>query len=249
MGKDFSLLETILYEPVKGFYLLKHHLARLQNAVKDFRAHDSELFVNAPSDEYIVKELNAKIPLDNNYYRVRLLLNVNSEISIEHTPLAAPQFSFESLDEAAKGEPLVNVVLDTKAFNLPNDDPYILHKTTKREMYDGSRARTNCQWHSDKNEPFDVILWNSNNEITETSITNIAIQFKEDGKRIWKTPKVSCGLLPGVFRTHLLAQNPNIVEGVITIDDIKHAQKEGYPIICFNSVRKAYRVQLLTIRN
>lgn len=136
------------------------------------------------------------------------------------------------MDEAAKEEPLVNVVLDTQAFKFPVDDPYILHKTTKREMYDNSRARTNCQWHCDKNEPFDVILWNSNQEITETSITNIAIQFTKDGKRVWKTPKVSCGLLPGVFRTHLLTQNPNIVEDVIKIDDLKHAQKvHGFYLI------------------
>lgn len=156
---------------------------------------------------------------------MRLLLHTNSEISIEYTPLAAPQFSFETLDEAAKGKPLVSVVLDTQPFDVPIDDPYVLHKTTKRDMYDTSRARTNCQWHSDNNEPFDVILWNPNQEITETSITNIAIQFTENGKRIWKTPSVSCGLLPGVFRAHLFEQSPDIVEDVVTINDLKNAQK------------------------
>ncbi|KAL0572294.1 hypothetical protein ABG067_009277, partial [Albugo candida] len=79
-------------------------------------------------------------------------------------------------------------------------------------MYDISRTRTNCHWHGENNEPFDVILWNSNREITETSITNLAIRFIEDDKPIWKTPKVSCGLLPGVFRAHLLERNPSIAE-------------------------------------
>lgn len=49
-------------------------MARLQNAIKDFQSYDSSLFVNAPSNEVIAKELSAKIPLDDNYYRVRVCL-------------------------------------------------------------------------------------------------------------------------------------------------------------------------------
>jgi branched-subunit amino acid aminotransferase/4-amino-4-deoxychorismate lyase len=139
--------------------------------------------------------------------------------------LPVPEYAYESLDEAAEMTPKLTVVLDTEPFSLPTNDPYILHKTTRRDMYDVARTRTNCQWHGDNNEPFDVIMYNSNNKITETSITNIAIRFVINGKYIWKTPKISCGLLPGVFRSFLLDSNQGLVEDIITIDELKLAQK------------------------
>jgi len=51
------------------------------------------------------------------------------------------------------------------------------------------------------------------------------------------TPPIECGLLPGVFRNHLLAQG-KIKERVITIEEFKTA-KEFFLI---NSVRKWIRV-------
>lgn len=156
---------------------------------------------------------------------MRLLVDTQGKITVEHTLLPKPEYAHESLDEAAKMTPKLTVVLDTEPFSLSNNDPYILHKTTKRDMYNIARARTSCQWHGDNNEPFDVIMYNSNNEITETSITNIAIRFIIDGKPVWKTPKVTCGLLPGVFRSFLLDQMSDLVEDVITIDELKRAQK------------------------
>lgn len=152
-------------------------------------------------------------------------MDTKSKISVEHTLLPTPESSFDTLEDAAKSTATLTVVLDSEPFTQPVNDPYVLHKTTKRDMYDISRERTNCQWHGENNEPFDVILWNKNKEITETSITNLAIRFVENGKPVWKTPKVSCGLLPGVFRAHLLEQDPNIIEDVITIDNLKAAHK------------------------
>jgi len=53
------------------------------------------------------------------------------------------------------------------------------------------------------------------------------------------SPPIECGLLPGVFRNHLLAEG-KIKERVITIDEFKRA-KEFFLI---NSVRKYIRVHL-----
>lgn len=104
----------------------------------------------------------------------------------------------------------------------------MLHKTTRRDVYDLSRKRTKCDWHATIDEPFDVIMWNQNRQISETSITNIAIRFNiNDNQHVWKTPPVECGLLPGVFRSYLLEhqQENNLVEEIITIEDLKQAQK------------------------
>lgn len=107
-------------------------------------------------------------------------------------------------------------------------------------MYDLSRKRTNCDWHATLNEPFDVVLWNQNKQITETSITNIAIRFNtNDNQHAWKTPPVKCGLLPGVFRSYLLAnqQENNLIEDNITIEDLKKAQKAS--IAKYNGKKKS----------
>lgn len=74
-----------------------------------------------------------------------------------------------------------------------------------------------------------MLLWNERGEVTETTIANIVAEI--DGIRL--TPPVSSGLLPGVFRSHLLA-NGEIVEAVLRRDDLNRATK----LWTINSVRK-----------
>lgn len=168
------------------------------------------------------------------------MVNTDSTITVEHTLLPRPEYSHELLEEAAQMTPSINVVLDTDPFTSSTNDSYVLHKTTRRAMYDLSRERTGCQWHG--TGPFDVILWNSNGEITETSITNIAIRFIIDGKPVWKTPKVGCGLLPGVFRSFLLQSQQGLVEDCITVQELKSAQKVRYHVILSNGFTKLYYI-------
>ena len=51
------------------------------------------------------------------------------------------------------------------------------------------------------------------------------------------TPPIECGLLPGVFRNHLLAEG-KIKERVITIEEFQNAQE----FFLINSIRKWIRV-------
>lgn len=144
---------------------------------------------------------------------------------MEYTTLPTPSFSFDILDQASKSQPQFSVVLDTKSLETSTNDPFLLNKTTKREIYEQSRERTRCDYHASIDTPFDVVLFNQDNEITETSIANIAVQFTINGSTIWKTPKTSSGLLPGVFRAHLLENQQNLIEDTITVNDLLHAQK------------------------
>lgn len=107
------------------------------------------------------------------------------------------------------------VTLATEPVDL--SDRFLFHKTTRRRGGD------------------DVIFWNERGEITESSIANVVVEI--DGELF--TPPIECGLLPGVFRKHLLAQG-KIKERVITIEEFQRA-KEVYLI---NSVRKWIRVHL-----
>ena len=86
------------------------------------------------------------------------------------------------------------------------------HKTTIRDVFREARAR-----HPGA---LDVILRNSNDEVTETTIGNIVILA--EGKFL--TPPLTSGLLPGVFRSELLNQK-RIVEHAMSVDDLRHADE------------------------
>jgi len=101
------------------------------------------------------------------------------------------------------------VVLATEPVN--SSDRFLFHKTTRRRSGD------------------DVIFWNERGEITESSIANIVVPI--DGQLF--TPPIECGLLPGVFRNHLLAEG-KIKERVITIEEFQNAPE----FFLINSVRK-----------
>jgi para-aminobenzoate synthetase/4-amino-4-deoxychorismate lyase len=106
-------------------------------------------------------------------------------------------------------------------------DQFLYHKTTKRGIYE--HARHDCDADTD------VILVNEFDQLTETTITNIAV-FR-DGQ--WITPTLSCGLLPGVMRAELLARG-EIVEGIIHPEDLRSSD----PIRCFNALRGVFDVEL-----
>ncbi len=103
---------------------------------------------------------------------------------------------------------------------VDDTDAFLFHKTTRRAVYD--RARAACP------EADEVVLWNARGEITETCIANIAVKTG-DG---WITPPVSCGLLQGVLRRHLLEAG-RLREGRIT----REVLAASGAVAVFNSVR------------
>jgi len=99
-------------------------------------------------------------------------------------------------------------------------DCFVCNKTTHRAVYEQARReRPDCN---------DVLLLNERGEVTESTIANIVIE--RAGKKL--TPARACGLLAGVLRADLLARG-EIVEAVVTPDDVRHAAH----IWLINSVR------------
>ena len=140
-----------------------------------------------------VESIQSKVPL-----RVRLRLSAAGNISVD-----------EQVLDLKPAEPW-QVPLDTRPVNPRN--PFLYHKTTNRRIYDAARARF-------PDAP-DVILWNADGEITETSIGNVIVFI--EGK--WVTPPIHCGLLPGVKRAELLARG-EIRERVITRQELERAER------------------------
>jgi len=114
----------------------------------------------------------------------------------------------------------VELLGELKAVELAREpvdsaDRFLYHKTTRRPGGDG------------------LVFWNERSEITESSIANVVVPI--DGELF--TPPIECGLLPGVFRKHLLAQG-KIKERVITIEELQNAHE----FFLINSIRKWIRV-------
>ena len=85
---------------------------------------------------------------------------------------------------------------------------------------------------------FDEILFlNESAQLTEGAISNFF--FRIDGK--WKTPELSCGLLPGILRASILTSRDDAVECELKITDIRRADS----IFCCNVLRGVRMVHSL----
>ncbi len=203
----FSLLETMLWEPGRGFFLLDRHLRRLSESAGYFQF---------PVDmEAVLRELETRVAgRENSALKVRLLVSPRGEIVSECEALGG-------------GNQERAVRLVTAANPVDSDDPFLYHKTTKRDVYEEAA--------SSRPDADDVLLWNGNGEITESCVANVVVRI--DGA--FCTPPVSCGLLPGTYRQHLLES------GVIIERPIEKSILEECPeIYLINSVRRWRRAVL-----
>ena len=141
-------------------------------------------------------------------YRVRLLLHSDGNFTIEN---------FELHDEPCT----VSVQLSPE--RTSSTDVFMRHKTTQREMYDRGYTEARAAGFNE------VIFQNERGEITEGAISNIFI--KKSGKLL--TPPLSCGVLPGIFRRHLLETDASAEERIVTVEDLKTADA----VFLCNSVR------------
>jgi para-aminobenzoate synthetase/4-amino-4-deoxychorismate lyase len=140
--------------------------------------------------------------------RVRLRLARGGRLTVEASPLDAPDAA------APRRLKLAPAAVDSR-------NVLLYHKTTWRQPYDAAYAvRGDCD---------DVVLWNERRQVTETTISNIVVQ--QAGRRV--TPPLSCGLLPGVFRAHLI-ETGQIHEQIVTVDELLRAER----VLVINSLRK-----------
>jgi para-aminobenzoate synthetase len=209
---QFSLLETMLYDPTLGgspIFMLHEHLTRLSKS-----AHYFNIPVNL---EKIRQQLLQFASTWSTAKRIRLLIhpqiNNQMEIQTQNTSYELDKYPSSTLKLAAEPISKRNV--------------FLYHKSTHRNIYeDAKRNVQNCD---------DVVLFNEEGEVTETTIGNIAVRFNA----IWYTPPISSGLLAGCMRQHLINQGA-LVERVITVEELKAADE----VKLLNSVRGTWLAQL-----
>ncbi|RZL09687.1 MAG: bifunctional aminodeoxychorismate synthase component I/aminotransferase [Rubrivivax sp.] len=211
--QPFQLLESLRLD--NGFFSrLPKHLARMSRAADHFG------FIWDAHREHEVRNALQATALDHltGTFKVRVLMGPSGPSLVEATPL-------DTTPPPPQGVP---VVLADRP--MPEADEFIRHKTTRRPAYEAFKAPPGC---------VDTLLYNARGELTEFTIGNVALQI---GGR-WLTPPVRCGLLPGVMRATLLAQNA-LAEQVLTLADLDRA--EGLALI--NSVRGWVTADLAQLR-
>ncbi|KAI8871939.1 hypothetical protein GQ42DRAFT_144073 [Ramicandelaber brevisporus] len=259
------------------YLLLDRHIARLHRSFGELHSYygstENAFHPSAmPSAQDVTNTIKSRVQEvmkatsgeGHVRYRVRILVDSNGGIEVQVAPqkqmapisLALNDVSGETLLAASKKI----IVLDRQSTPAHEGDKavmdvFIRNKTSHRDHYNQARTRAGCvdlfnpqpAAEGEKERPDDVILYNPNEQVTETSIANIAIQMpvsnKADGHLEWVTPALECGLLDGTVRQELI-KNGSVVEGVITIRDIKEAAQDGRGVCCFNSLRGVYPVTI-----
>ena len=149
---DFSLLETILWQPDDGYFVLDYHLQRLQASAIYF---DFNLDINSLKTQL---DKLTKTFL-NQAYKVRLLLDSCGEITYQTMPLSS-----------VNNQEFVKLGMCSTP--VDSNNLFLYHKTTNRQVYETAKAAfPDCD---------DVLLWNERGEITETCIGNIVVELNRE---------------------------------------------------------------------
>jgi para-aminobenzoate synthetase/4-amino-4-deoxychorismate lyase len=184
-GGELHLLETTRWDRRLGARHLDRHLER---------AESSAAYFDIPFDPAEVRSALMRAVKDRvEPAKVRIVIGRDGWVTVD-------------VDDLPDGgsEPVV-LALDDRP--IDRADPLLRHKTTLRRVYDQAFARRSLG--------DDVMLWNGDRQLTETTIGNLA--FRIHGP--WLTPPVECGLLPGTERAARLAAG-ELVEEVVTLDDL-----------------------------
>ncbi|MCC7119665.1 MAG: aminodeoxychorismate synthase component I [Anaerolineales bacterium] len=198
--QEFSLLETLLWTPSDGYFLLAKHLARMADSAKYFNFPFSEnSFIN------LLDEIKPKFASPQ---RLRILLNPAGRLTYE----ASAFISEEKILQSRLAKEAIN-----------STDIFYFHKTTRREIYPAEAGYD------------DILLFNEKAELTEFTIGNLVVKIEGE----LYTPPVSCGLLSGTYRAHLL-ETGRVAERSVSIRELKNCEE----IFRINSVRKWEKVKL-----
>ncbi len=209
-AEPFSLIETMLWDG--DFPLLEFHLDRIA---------DSAGYFAFPCDRDAIRtDLRAAVSqfLDDQPRRVRLLLDAEGVTHIE----------CDTLLVSTDSDNPPRVCIATHRTDSANR--FFFHKTTHRELYNRAHATARSLGFAD------VLFLNLRDQVTEAAVHNV---FVENSGR-WYTPPLDCGVLPGVYRRHLLSSRPNIEEKILTLNDLKAA--DG--VYLCNAVRGLRRVTI-----
>lgn len=207
----FQLIESILWNGT--YHLLPLHLQRLESSAAYFGFRFEQSAIVAALED-LEKHLAIQLPTAPRKFRI--LLDRFGSVSISHAPV--------ELQDA----PCKAVVSRDR---VSSTDRFLRHKTTRRQFYDQHRQQALAQGYDE------VLFLNERGELTEGAISNV---FLEKHGQLF-TPPVTCGLLPGVYRRHLLETTPAATEKTLYLEDLVSADT----VYLCNAVRGLRKVTVL----
>ncbi len=146
-AEPLHLVETLLWDDVRSYFLLERHLQRLAISA-------AALGFACPIDE--VKRQLSVAPVKEGRYKVRLLLAADGAITV----------TAEALPSRASLTAPARVTLAAEA--IDSREPLLYHKTTWRPWYEGVLERhPGC---------LDVLFCNRRGEITEGTVHNLVVE-------------------------------------------------------------------------
>jgi para-aminobenzoate synthetase / 4-amino-4-deoxychorismate lyase len=144
----FAILESLLWQPAEGYFLLERHLQRLADTAVYFQYPFS-----LPTIHQRLTGLAAGLTRPT---KVRLLLSAQGEVELEAVDLA----------QTTRPQPL-RLALAPEP--VASDTLWLYHKTTQRQLYDKARAaRPDCD---------EVLLWNERGELMEATTANLVLEL------------------------------------------------------------------------
>ena len=150
--------------------------------------------------------------------RIRLLLHADGRTETHTSSVTGPTAN-------------LNIRLSSR--RVLSTDSWLRHKTTRRAFYNRELARAQA-------DGFDEVLFlNEHDELTEGSVSNL---FLEINGRL-HTPPLTDGVLPGVYRQHLLETHPNACESTLTLADL-HLADAAYLVNAVRGLRSIARIQI-----
>lgn len=144
---DFSLIETMRWQPGAGFLRLDQHIRRLT------RSADALGFRQPQDVESRLKEkATGDIPL-----RIRLVASFRGKIEVTSTPF-----------EPQPDDTVWRVRIAKTRLN--SEDTLFRHKTSRRDPYEAARAEFSQE------EANEVIMLNERGEVCEGTISNVFVE-------------------------------------------------------------------------
>jgi para-aminobenzoate synthetase/4-amino-4-deoxychorismate lyase len=207
-SSDFELFETMKWDTDSGVFLEEYHFNRLKDSASYFDFKFCEVRGKEIIDETIRN-------ISNNLCVIRLFVNAKGGIRIETSEVPVFIKNQKYTVSLAKNP-------------VQSENIFLYHKTTQREVYENAEGEN---LHSD-----DVILWNEEGNLTESTIANIILNIEGN----WVTPSTNCGLLRGVYRESML-ENGLIEERKIHKSEIADLSE----ITLINSVRGEFKAKLI----
>ncbi len=225
-ANDFQLIETILWNASQ-----MHDTGQTQGightqgigfyllSLHLERLAASADYFNFPYDLAAIRQQLVALTsslTEASQYRIRLLLYPDGRTTLTPAPFTPTQ-------------PAGHIRL-AKERTL-STDLFLRHKTTRRHLYDhGYRDAVAAGYD-------EVLYRNERDELTEGAISNLFLRI--DGELL--TPPLASGVLPGIYRRHLLDTDLKAREEVLTLEDLHRADA----VYWCNSIRGMNEVRLI----